>query len=142
MLRADSTGRRRRRLVAALALSTVVALSAGCGSDAADDASEQELAEQLVASTQAAGIAPRLTVDVAESLYGTDAEAVCEAFDGELSTSAKNQLLGRFGLNRRKTITDHAVTYGGLVVDTYCPEFRAQYDDVVADLDPIERNES
>ena len=96
-------------------------VGAGCGSDESDS-SEQALAEQLVAATQAAGVAPRLTVDTAKSLYGTDAEAVCKAFDGELSTSAKNQLLGRFGLSRRKTITDHAVTYGGLVVDTYCPE--------------------
>ena len=84
MSRADPTGHGRRRLVAVVALSTIVALCAGCSSD--DDASEQALAEQLVAATQAAGVAPRLTVDLAESLYGTDAPAVCDAFDGEPST--------------------------------------------------------
>jgi hypothetical protein len=137
----DPTHRVRRRVVALVAIVALAGLTAGCGSDESD-ASEQALAEKLVAATQAAGVAPNLTVDAAESLYGSDAPAVCKAFDGDLSTSAKNQLLGRFGLGRRKTITDQAVTYGGLVVDTYCPEFRENYDAVVADLDPFERNAS
>jgi hypothetical protein len=137
----DPTHRVRRPVVAVVAIVALAGLMAGCGSDESD-ASEQALAENLVSATQAAGVAPRLTVDAAESLYGTDAAAVCKAFDGELSTSAKNQLLGRFGLGRRKTITDQAVTYGGLVIDTYCPEFRDRYDEVVADIDPIERNAS
>ncbi len=141
MSRTDSIGGFRRRMAVVVAIVALAGVSAGCGSDESE-ADEQAKAEQLVAATQAAGVAPRLTVDVAESLYGTDAEAVCKAVDGDLSTSAKNQLLGRFGLSRRKTITDHAVTYGGLVVDTYCPEFRAQYDELVADLDPFERSES
>lgn len=140
MSRTDPIRRdRRRRLFAVVVV--LAGISAGCGSDESE-ASEQALAEQLVAATRAAGVAPRLTVDAAESLYGTDAAAVCKAFDGELSTSAKNQLLGRFGLSRRKTITDHAVTYGGLVVDTYCPQFRDRYDEVVADIDPFEKNAS
>jgi len=131
----------RRCVAAAVSIVVFAGIGAGCGSDESD-ASEQALAEQLVSATQAEGVAPHLTVDAAESLYGTDARAVCKAFDGELSTSAKNQLLGRFGLSRRKTITDQAVTYGGLVVDTYCPEFRDRYDEVVADIDPFERNAS
>ncbi len=110
----DPTHRVRRRVVALVAIVALAGLTAGCGSDESD-ASEQALAEKLVAATQAAGVAPNLTVDAAESLYGSDARAVCKAFDGDLSTSAKNQLLGRFGLSRRKTITDQAVTYGGLV---------------------------
>jgi hypothetical protein len=142
MTRTDPVGRDiRRQIIVIVAMVALVWATAGCGSDE-NEASEQALAEKLVAATQAAGVAPRLTVDTAESLYGTDAEAVCKAFDGELSTSAKNQLLGRFGLNRRKTITDHAVTYGGLVIDTYCPEARPRYDEVVTDLDPFERNAS
>ena len=132
---------RRRRIAAVVAIVALAGVGAGCGSDETDS-SEQALAEQLVAATKAAGVAPRLTVDTAKSLYGTDAEAVCKAFDEDLSTSAKNQLLGRFGLSRRKTITDQAVTYGGLVIDTYCPEARERYDKVVADVDPFERNES
>ena len=141
MSRTDSIGGFRLRMAVILVIVALAGVNAGCGSDESE-ADEQAKAEQLVAATQAAGVAPRLTVDVAESLYGTDAEAVCKAFDEELSTSATNQLLGRFGLSRRKTITDQAVTYGGLVVDTYCPEFRGNYDAVVADLDPFERNAS
>src|SRR6187431_2433874 len=111
MSRTDPIGRgRRRRIATVVAIVALAGTLAGCGSDESD-VSEQALAEKLVAATQAAGVAPRLTVEAAESLYGTDAAAVCKAFDGELSTSAKNQLLGRFGLSRRKTITDQAVTY-------------------------------
>lgn len=141
MSRTGSIGRLSRRRMSAIALVALVGLVSGCGSDESD-ASEQALAEQLVAATQAAGVAPRLNVGTAQALYGTEAPAVCEAFDGELSTAAKNQLLGRFGLSRRKTITDDAVTYGGLVIDTYCPQFRARYDELVSDLDPFERSES
>jgi hypothetical protein len=136
-----SAGRSRRRMVLIFALSAVVAVNAGCGTED-ENSSEQALAEQLVASTQAAGVAPRLTVDAAESLYGTDAPAVCGAFDGELLTSASNVLRGRLGLSRRKTITDEAIAYGALVVQTYCPEFTGNYDAVVADLDPFERSDS
>ena len=61
MSRAGSTVRRRRRRrpVVALALSAVVVLSAACGSDDADDASEQALATEFVDAAHAAGIAPR-----------------------------------------------------------------------------------
>ena len=103
-----------------------------------DEATEQARAEQLVDAAHSAGVAPRLTVDVAESLYGTDAPAVCDAFDGGLSTAEQNLILGNPAHGRRKTITDNAVTYGRLVVETYCPDNLDEYDDVVADLDPFE----
>lgn len=141
MLGSDSIGRARQRMVVAIALSTLAVLNAGCGSDEAEGASEQAMAEQLVAATRAAGVAPRLTVQTAEALYGADAPAVCEAFDGELSTSAENLVFGRLGLSRRKTITDDAVTYGRLVVETYCPDQLADFDRAARDLDPIERSE-
>jgi len=114
-------------------------LPSACSStSASDEATEQALAEQLVDATRAAGVAPRLTVDVAESLYGTEAPAICDAFDGGLSTAAQNLLLGNPAHGRRKTITDDAVTYGRLVVETYCPDDLDEYDDVVTDLDPFE----
>lgn len=114
-------------------------LPSACSStSASDEATEQALAEQLVDATRAAGVAPRLTVDVAESLYGTEAPAICDAFDGGLSTAEQNLLLGNPAHGRRKTITDDAVTYGRLVVETYCPDDLDEYDDVVTDLDPFE----
>ena len=86
-------------------------------------------------------MAPRLTVEVAESLYGTDAPGVCDVFDDGLSTAEQNVILGNPGHGRRKTITDDAVTYGRLVVETYCPDSLDEYDEAVADLDPFEKSD-
>lgn len=119
--------------------SVVVLLAVSCSSTSDDDeATEQQLAEQLVAATEQAGVAPNLTVDVAESLYGTDASTVCDAFDGGTSTSADLILRGNLAQGRRKAITDDAVTYAGLVIQTYCPDVLSDFNDVVADLDPLE----
>ncbi len=137
----STSQRRHRRRLTILGLAATTSLLVACGSDEAGS-SEEALAQQLVDATAAAGVAPRLTVDVAEALYGTDAPAVCDAFDGGLSTTAKNILLGNPGHGRRKTITDDAIEYGRLVVQTYCPQFGADYDAVVADLDPFERSAS
>ena len=43
---------------------------------------------------------------------------------------------------RRKTITDDAIEYGRLVVQTYCPQYSTDYDDAVNDLDPFEKSAS
>jgi hypothetical protein len=109
---------------------------AGCGEDAAS-ASGRAQAEQLVAATEDAGVAPGLTVEAAEALYGDDAPAVCRAFDGGTSSAADVALRGHLA-NRRKVITTDAVTYGRLVVQTYCPDVLEDYDAVVDELDPFE----
>ena len=116
----SSEHRRRGRIIVSLAIVSTV--FAGCGSD--DDASSEEtaLATQFIDAAHAAGIAERMTVDQAAALYGTDASNVCDAFDGDLSTSAKNVLFGNLGQRRRKTITDEAVTHSRLVIQTYCPD--------------------
>lgn len=121
--------------VAALAF---VLFTAGCGStSAADQAAEQEKAEQLVAATQAAGVAPHLTVDLAESLYGTDAPTVCDVFADGLTTAERNDLWGNPTGRRAKVITTDAITYGRLVVQTYCPEELQNFDDAAKTLDPV-----
>jgi hypothetical protein len=125
-------------VIAALSLGL---FAVGCSSTSdADEATEQQLAEQLVTATQQAGVAPRLTVDTAEALYGTDASTVCDAFDGGTTTSADLILRGNTAQGRRKTITDEAVTYAGLVIQTYCPDVTPDFDEAVADLDPIEKS--
>jgi hypothetical protein len=130
-----------RALVAGLVLAATL-VAAGCSSQSdAEQATEQQKAAELVAATQAAGIAPRLTTDVAESLYGTDASTMCDVFDGGLSTSAENVILGNPAQGRRTTVTDDAVVYGRLVVQTYCPEVLDDYEEAVADLDPFERTD-
>ncbi len=115
---------------------------AGCGSD--DDASSEEtaLATQFVDAAHAAGIAERMTVDRRRGVVRHRRIGVCDAFDGDLSTSAKNMLLGNLGQRRRKTITDEAVTYARLVVQTYCPDHLDDFDDAVQDLDPFEKSAS
>jgi hypothetical protein len=124
---------------AALALTALLVVGCSSTSDE-DEATEQQLAEQLVAATQEAGVAPRLTVDVAESLYGTDAPAVCDAFDGGTSSAGDLILRGNVAQGRRKAITDDAVTYAGLVIQTYCPDVQSDFDDAVADIDPVEKS--
>ncbi len=92
-------------------------------------------------ATEAAGIFPRLTPDVVASLYGSDASAVCNAFDGGLSTSAANLLRGNPGHGRRKNITATAVTYASLVIQTYCPDVLPDFEAAVEDMDPVEVNQ-
>ena len=128
-----------RLLLAVVGAVAAVVLAVGCGSTSdADKATEQQKAEQLVAATQAAGVAPHLTVEVAESLYGTDAATVCDVFQDGLTTAERNDLLGNPAGRRTKTITTDAVEYGRLVVQTYCPDELANYDKVADKLDPIE----
>ena len=127
-----------RGVLLAGAAAALLLLSAACSSTSdADQATEQARAEQLVDAARAAGVAPRLTVDTARALYGTDAPAVCDAFDGGLSTAERNLIFGNPAQGRSKTITDDAVIFGRLVVKTYCPDNLDHYDDAVADLDPI-----
>lgn len=130
-----STRSMRRR--GGLVLIAVALVLVACDDDASSE--ERERAEQLVAAAQAAGVAARLTPEVAASLYGTDAAAVCDVVrDGVDTGGARLLLLGNPAQGRRRTITDDAVTYGRLVVETYCPDELANYDDLVADVDPIE----
>jgi hypothetical protein len=98
--------------------------------------SEQK-AQQLVASTHRAGIAPHLTAGVAEALYGSSAPSVCRVLEGGLTTAEKNDLVGNSSNKRPKTITTDAVTYGRLVVQTYCPGELSQYNKLVDHLNPV-----
>jgi len=113
---------------------------ASCSPTEQDEATEKQLAEVLVEATQAAGILPNLTPEVAASLYGTDASAVCDAFDGGVTTPAANRLLGNPAHGRRVNVTDTAVVYAGLVIKTYCPEVLRDFAKAVEDVDPVEVN--
>ena len=68
-----TAARRRPTAVAALMLGCALAV-AGCGgSNAPSGTPEAQRAQQLVSSAKAAGVAPHLTVGVAESMYGSTA---------------------------------------------------------------------
>ena len=128
-----------RRLRRTMGISiSIVLLFAACAPG--DDAQSRAKAERLVAAVHRAGLAPRLTVEVAAALYGSDAAVVCDAFDGPLSSAEQLILLGNPSDRRHKTITTHSVEYALLVVETYCPAHLPHIIDVVEDLDPFETN--
>jgi len=133
------TSRTRSVLCGGLLVIVLGLLAAGCGgfSNAGAGSAEQEKAQQLVSSAHAAGLAPHLTVEVAEALYGKDAAGVCDVFEGGLTTSERNDLLGNPAGKRAKTITTDAIDYGRLVVKTYCPDELTRYDNIVKDLNPV-----
>ena len=127
----------RAGMVAVVAIALMA--TASCSSDgSSDDDTAHALATELVEQAHATGVAPRLTVDTAEALYGTDAANICDAFDGGLSTAERTLILGNPAHGRRKTITVRAVRYGRLVVKTYCPEHLDDFDHAVKELDPLE----
>jgi hypothetical protein len=110
-----------------------VVLLAACSSTSS--AKETSRAQDLVAATKSAGVAPGLTVEAAEALYGTSAPQICDALDGGVGTAESMLLTGNPSGRREKLITTDAVTYGRLVVETYCPGELSTYDDLVDDVD-------
>ena len=136
------SSQRRDRLLAIVSVLASALVIAGCGStSAADKATERAKAEQLVAALHAAGLAPHLTPEVAEALYGKDAPTVCDIFKEGLTTAERNDLLGNPSGRRAKTITTDAVAYGHIVVTTYCPAELANYQEAVQHLDPVESDQ-
>ena len=115
---------------------SALVLLAGCSSTGAEEhAKEKSQAEALVSAAHTAGVAPGLTVEVAESLYGTTAPQICDVLDGGVSSAESMLLTGNPAGRREKLITTDAVTYERLVVQTYCPKDLTTYDDLVADVD-------
>lgn len=126
-----------RRLVCTIAGIAVVASACSPRSDA-DQQDAEIKAEQLVEWLHGNDLAPRLTIDVAVSLYGTDAAAVCGVFENGLNSNEYLLLLGNPSNRRRKTVTEHSVAYTRHVIRTYCPDERAAFDNVVEPIDAIE----
>ena len=83
-------------------------------------------------------VAPGLTAEVAESLYGGSAAQICDALNGGIS-SAESMLLTLNPSGRRaKLLTTDAIAFGRLVVQTYCPGELSTYDDLVSGIDGTE----
>jgi hypothetical protein len=120
-------------------LAASLVLAAGCSSTGAgEQATEEENATTLVSAAHAAGVAPDLTVGVAESLYGTSAPQICDVLKDGISSAESLLLSGNPAGRREKLVTTDAVTYERLVVKTYCPDELSTYEDMVADIDPTE----
>jgi hypothetical protein len=125
----------------AAAVSALV-LVAGCSSTGAEEqATEKANAESLVSAAHAAGVAPDLTVGVAESLYGTSAPQICDVLKDGISSAESLLLTGNPSGRRGKLITTDTVTFERLVVKTYCSDELKAYDDLVADIDPTEKSD-
>jgi len=116
----------------------VIGVSACAPRSDADQQDAEIKAQQLVESLQGTDLAPRLTTEIAVSLYGTAAVAVCGVFEGGLNSNEYLLLLGNPSNSRRKTVTEHSVAYARNVVRTYCPDEQAAFDDAVNSIDPIE----
>jgi len=120
-------------------LLAVLVLVAACSSTSSEDeATAQSQAETLVNAAHSAGVAPGLTVEVAESLYGTSASQMCDVLEDGVSSAESLLLSGNPSGRREKLVTTDAVTYERLVVKTYCPDELSTYDDLVADIDGTE----
>jgi hypothetical protein len=128
---------RRPAAITTLALACALLVAACGATNAPSGTPKAQRAQQLVSSAKAAGVAPHLTVGVAESMYGSTAPGVCKVFEDGLTTGEKNDLLGNPSGRRAKSITTDAVTYGRLVVQAYCPQQLAHYNAAVKDLDPF-----
>jgi hypothetical protein len=122
-------------------LATLLLLSvAGCSSTSASDkAIAQSKAQQLVAASKAAGIAPHYTVDATAAEFGTSALQVCGAFKHGLNGPGSLLTIGNPAGRRPKLVSNQAVTYGRLVIETYCPNRIKNFNKTVADLDPTRR---
>lgn len=88
-----------------------------------------------MSATQAADVAPGLTVSTAEALYGTSAPQICDALSGGVSSAESLLLSGNPAGRRSKLVTTDAVTYERLVVKTYCPDHLSTYDQLTSDID-------
>ena len=118
---------------------SALVLVAGCSTTGAkEQAAERADAKKLVSAAHAAGVAPDLTVEVAESLYGTSAPQICDVLQDGISSAESLLLSGNPAGRREKLVTTDAVTYERLVVKTYCPDELSTYEDLVADIDPTE----
>ena len=120
----------------AAAVACALVLVAGCSSTSAkEQATEKADAQKLVSAAHSAGVAPDLTVEVAESLYGTSASQICDVLKDGVSSAESMLLSGNPSGRREKLVTTDAVAYERLVVKTYCPDELSTYDDLVADID-------
>jgi hypothetical protein len=127
--------------VRAAAIGALV-LVAGCSSTSAkEQATEDANATSLVSAAHAAGVAPDLTVGVAESLYGTSAPQICDVLKDGISSAESLLLTGNPSGRRGKLITTDTVTFERLVVKAYCSDELKAYDDLVADIDPTEKSD-
>lgn len=118
---------RRRTAILAAAVGVASALLAGCAST--DETAADQNAQALVAATQAAGIAPELTPEIAESLYEDDAPGICGPLEDNELGLVRFARIPLWGMPEEKT--QDLVEYDRLVVETYCPDQLDRFNEVL-----------
>ncbi len=88
-----------------------------------------------MSAAHSAGVASGLTVEVAESLYGTSAPQLCDLLQDGVSSAESLLAKGNPSGRRSKIITTDAITYERLVVQTYCPDRLSTFDDLASGID-------
>ncbi len=120
-----------RRRVPWIMVAAVIAVGAAACSEQDATATATARANELVAEARSTGVAPDLDVDVAESLYGEDAPAVC----GPLEDDPVNiTTWSRVNRGMPDTLVNDLIRYDRLVIDTYCPDLHNRFDDLLDDL--------
>ncbi|WP_182526464.1 hypothetical protein [Nocardioides dongkuii] len=120
-------------LVLAVGLGVTGCSAAGSASDSGSDEA-RTLAGQLNDRLAASGL-PTIDAETAASLYGTDGGVSCENV-GELQQQLALSQFGNNANNLRRVVLDPSlVNYDLAVIDTYCPDQLADFEDLVEELD-------
>ena len=118
-----------RRAVVALACLAIVAV--GCA-EQTPTAEESQLAEQLQSELASQGL--DVGTETLIALFGDDGGHLC--IDAEQGSDFTDVVLvsHRFAL-RKTTVDSEDVMVASAVIDVYCPDERAAFDEFVASLD-------
>ena len=112
-------------------LVAVVGLAAGCGSTNEDSA--DALASDFAQAAVDSGVAPEMTPELAESLYGDDGGSGCAALDEQPDDVALPWAWTRVTAMPDEHVQD-LVEYDRVVVEVYCPDDERTFDALLEDL--------
>ncbi len=121
--------RLRALFVLAVAASAVCLAGCGTGRDTSDESTAK--AEQLVSALHAKGLSPQVSVDDAESLYGTGAPLLCDRLTSPMRLPLDQSLGGPSWANAPEERVAETVEYSRVVVSVYCPDELDRFEDVV-----------
>ena len=115
-------------------------VAVACGQSDADEADAEAKAERLVVLAESQGY-DRLTVQIAEVVYGTSAPTVCGAFDSgwhrDLAIYHGRNPSGRLA----QQVGPDLLAFDRLVIEVYCPEHLQDFDEFVGDLRLVDDND-
>jgi hypothetical protein len=100
-------------------------------------AEAEQKAQQLTQKFEQAGLPVPQDQDIIVKSLGTDGGAVCENPANALGKAIQNDMLtnGADFVGRRPVIVDRRIVLGeALILETYCPDKLAQYQDRIDDL--------